>query len=60
MRNPCCEFADMIEYTSVDGQTLIATECPCCGHVEASDAWNRLSEKVQKELSPRRPMAVSA
>lgn len=57
-QNQCCEYAELIEHFSADGSTLLAQECPVCGRFTLSAAWDRLNDRVDRALSPRRLVAV--
>lgn len=60
MRNPqCCEYAETIEYTAAGSELVIARECSVCGQLALTPAWDRLSDSLERELSPRRLHAVS-
>jgi hypothetical protein len=60
MKNQCCEYAELIEITAAGDLCLvIGRECPVCGEIELTTAWDRLKDKVERELSPRRLTAIA-
>lgn len=59
-QSQCCEYAEVREYTAADGVTVLGCECPICGAFTLSPAWDRISKRSERELSPRRLHAVSA
>jgi|HubBroStandDraft_1064217.scaffolds.fasta_scaffold03153_15 hypothetical protein len=65
VKNPCCEYAELAEISAAGHPTcIVAFMCPVCGQVETTAEWDKLSERVRREMSicpsPQRLMPLSA